>query len=412
MPLKKYILYLLLFVFQGLFAQETIKTMFYNVFDFPSAPPSNRPVLLKGILDTYDPDIFMICELENEFGADLILNNSLNVDGTNYERAPYFDNQSGNAELQQMMYFKSEKFSLAAIDIITTTVRDINRYRLLMNTIDQATNPLYLDIYVTHLKSSTGTSNQQLRLQMVTQLTNYLAAIDSDSYVIFAGDLNVYTASEPAYQHLLDPDNSITFADPIDAPGSWNNNASFSYLHTQSTRLSSSGFGGGAGGGLDDRFDFILLSENMFDNPEMTYVENSYKAYGNNSNCFNDRIDSPECNGLYEQSLRDNLYLMSDHLPVVMELQTDRTLSSSNFTATELITFPKGNITSDILELKINNQVLNQLEIEIYNVLGQKINTVNNSNDQQIQIDLSGVASGMYYLKVAPYIKTYKFIKR
>ncbi|WP_339610729.1 T9SS type A sorting domain-containing protein [uncultured Planktosalinus sp.] len=412
MALNKYILFLLLVSFQGVFAQETIKTMFYNVFDFPSAPPSNRPELLKNILNTYQPDIFMICELENEFGADLILNNSLNSTSTTYSRAPYFDNQSGNAELQQLIFYKSEKFTLAAIDIITTTVRDINRYRLLLHTDDQSTNPLYLDIYVTHLKSSTGTSNQQLRLQMVTQLTNYLAAIDSDSYVIFAGDLNVYSASEPAYQHLLDPDNSITFADPIDAPGSWNNNASFSYLHTQSTRLSSSGFGGGAGGGLDDRFDFILISENMLDNPEMMYVENSYKAYGNNSNCFNDRIDSPDCNGVFEQSLRDNLYLMSDHLPVVMELQTDRTLSTSTIAFLEPITFPKGTITSDVLELKVSNEIKNQLDFHIYNVLGQQIKTIYNSNTQQVNIDVSGVAPGIYYLKVSPYNKTYKFIKR
>lgn len=412
MALNKYILFLLLVFFQGVFAQETIKTMFYNVFDFPSAPPSNRPELLKNILNTYEPDIFMICELENEFGADLILNNSLNSTSTTYSRAPYFDNQSGNAELQQLIFYKTEMFTLAAIDIITTTVRDINRYRLLLNTDDQSTNPLYLDIYVAHLKSSTGTSNQQLRLQMVTQLTNYLAAIDSDSYVIFAGDLNVYSASEPAYQHLLDPDNAITFADPIDAPGSWNNNASFSYLHTQSTRLSSSGFGGGAGGGLDDRFDFILISENMLDNPEMMYVENSYKAYGNNSNCFNDRIDSPDCNGVFEQSLRDNLYLMSDHLPVVMELQTDRTLSTSTIALIEPITFPKGNITSEFLELKVSNEINNQLDFEIYNVLGQQIKTINNSNTQQVNIDVSGVAPGIYYLKVSPFNKTYKFIKR
>ena len=52
-------------------------------------------------------------------------------------------------------------------------------------------------------------------------------------------------------------------ADPINTPGSWNNNEDFRGVHTQSTRTSSSGFGGGAGGGLDDRFDFIMVSQNL-----------------------------------------------------------------------------------------------------------------------------------------------------
>ncbi len=148
----KVILYLtfLLLTF-NISAQETIKTMFYNVLEFPEASPANREILLREILDEYDPDIFMICELQNEYGADLILNSTLNNEGEQYSRAPFEFNQSGEAGLQQMVFYKSGKFNLETSEIITTPVRDINRYLLKLNTLDQAVDPIYLDLYVTHL---------------------------------------------------------------------------------------------------------------------------------------------------------------------------------------------------------------------------------------------------------------------
>ncbi len=413
MQLKKIFLLSLLILVQGAFAQETIKTMFYNVFDFPSAPPANKTERLKNILQVYEPDIFMVCEVENEFGADLILNNSLNFDEVLFERAPFFPNQSGISEIQQMIYFKSSKFSLETVDIIQTTVRDINRYQLKLKSDDQATNPLFIDIYVAHLKSSQGTANQQLRLQMVTELINYLNDVDPDSYVIFAGDLNIYTATEPAYQFLLDQNNSITFKDPIDAPGNWHTNPNFAYLHTQSTRLSNGGFGGGAGGGLDDRFDFILLSENMFDNDELMYVDNSYKAFGNNGNCYDNRIDSPDCDGEFGADLRSDLYWVSDHLPVVMELQTDRVLTTNTTVYTELIQFPNGNMTDDLLLVQVHPSIQYEVDFNVYNVLGQKILSIPNNGQTEFSIDISALSKGLYYLNsTTQNNKTFRIIKK
>lgn len=413
MQLKKILLLALFLMFQGIFAQETIKAMFYNVFDFPSAPPADKTDRLKNILLGYNPDIFMVCEIENDFGADLILNNSLNFDAPVYERAPFIPNQSGPAEIHQMIYFKSSKFSLETVEVIQTTVRDINRYKLKLKSDDQATNPLFIDIYVAHLKSSQGTANQQLRFQMVTELINHLNTVDSDSYVIFAGDLNLYTHTEPAYQLLLNQANNITFKDPLDAPGNWHTNQNFAFLHTQSTRLSNVGFGGGAGGGLDDRFDFILLSENMFDNPELKYVENTYKAYGNNGNCFDNRIDSEDCDGAFEQSLRDDLYWVSDHLPVVMELQTDRVLAIENQVANQdLIRFINGNIVENELQLWVDESLKNDVSFTLYSILGQKILSIPNNNQSSYIINTSYLSKGFYYLKTNQNLQTYKFLKK
>jgi endonuclease/exonuclease/phosphatase family metal-dependent hydrolase len=414
MLLRIFTLLSFLLLFQVGIAQETIQTMFYNVFNYPSAPTPNRAQILSEILEEYQPDIFMICEIETEEGADDILNNALNIYSIDYERAPFVANQSGPSELQQMVYFKSSKFSLELSEVIVTGVRDINRYKLKLLSEDHQTNPLYIDLYVAHLKSSPGPANRQIRLEMVQAFTATLSNLDPNSYVIFAGDLNLYNATEPAYQELLSPENPITFADPLDAPGAWQDNPNFAYLHTQSTRLSNAGFGGGAGGGLDDRFDFILISENMLDSEELMYVEDTYKAFGNNANCLNNRIDSPDCDGFYDQALRSRLYLMSDHLPVTMNLQTDRVLSSSTaISQVELIKFPKGNMTLNYLTIRVDPSIQQEIEFKIFNVLGQKIHSIPNNGQTDYNVDVSLFSKGIYYLTTTTQNnKTFKFIKK
>jgi hypothetical protein len=400
-----------LFLSLSLTAQETINTMFYNLLDFPEASPGGRSEILRNIFSDYEPDIFMVCELQSEAGADEILNITLNYNETTYSRSEFVANQSGGGDLQQLIFFKTNKFSLESSEVITTNVRDINKYVLKLNTVDQQTDPILIHIYVTHLKSSQGSSNQNLRLDMVSEFTADLESLDPSSFVIFAGDFNLYTSSEPAYQKLLDNTNAITMVDPIDTPGSWHDNDTYQDIHTQSTRINSGPFGAGAGGGLDDRFDFITISENMTSDPKMKYITDSYKSFGNNGNCFNLDISDESCLGEFNQQLRNNLFSMSDHLPVVMQLETDKEfiLNSSDFSFIEDIVIDN-TLVNDILNITIQNQNASDHSFIIYNTLGQKIKEYNSSNDRYIQLNVSNLSSGLYYLKFNNSI--HKFIKK
>jgi hypothetical protein len=405
----------LFFIFSALFlqAQETIKTMMYNVLDFPSAYPPNRAQLLKSILDEYEPDIFMVCELQSEYGANLILNISLNGSENKYKMAPFIPSASGDFDHQQLIFYKSKKFSLEAVEAIPTAVRDINYYQLKLNTTDQETDPVLFEIFVTHLKSSTGTANKNLRLESVLEFISRLNVLESNSFVIFAGDLNLYTASEPAYQELLNPDNFITMADPIDRPGSWNNNINFQDIHSQSTRISSGPFGAGAGGGLDDRFDFIMISENMMTDPKLKYIPDTYKSFGNNGNCYDRNINDPECEGDFSQNLRDNLYYMSDHLPIVMDLETNKeiVLNTDEFTFHTSISL-ENTLVREILKIHLNSNIPENISFEIYNVIGQKLLEYYSRDQQSITLDISHFADGLYYLKTnLPNSQTFKFLK-
>ncbi|RMA58921.1 T9SS type A sorting domain-containing protein [Ulvibacter antarcticus] len=395
-------------------AQGSLKTMFYNLLDYPEYLPGDRSIILQEILDTYEPDIFMVCELKTPAGANEVLNIGLNDEGENYTAAPFEYNQSGSANLQQLLYFRSSMFSLVSTGIIETSVRDINRYVLQLNTADQSTDPILIHVYVTHLKSSQGGSNVNLRLDMVNEFTSTLPSLDPNSFIIFAGDLNLYTSTEPAYIELLDPTNAIVMADPIDTPGSWNNNSDFQQVHTQSTRTSSGPFGAGAGGGMDDRFDFILISENMKTDPKLRYVDSSYKSFGNNGNCYNKNVNDVECVGEFDVELRNKIYAMSDHLPVVMELETNKeiVLSGIEFDTSEALVTLKNTVVTDNLFLKISQEVTEPVSFRIYNTLGQEIMQLTTKPSEEISIDLSQLDSGIYYLKNdLPFSETTKFLK-
>lgn len=403
------------------FSQETLNTMFYNIFRFPSSPPANRELILKEILNEYQPDLFMVCELETEDGADLILNTSFADQPDVFDRAVFYSNTSSSTDfIQNMVFFNTQKLILLEQEIHQTVYRDINQYSFKLNTEQADTQPIYLEVFVTHLKSSTGTANQQARLEMVEVFTTALEYLTNpNTYVLFAGDFNFYTSSEPGYQKILSEDNAILMIDPIDSPGSWHDSNNLKHTHTQSTRVSNSGFGSGAGagasGGMDDRFDFIMMSENFTTSSDFFYVQDTYKAYGNNENCLNNDINSEDCSGDFSQTLRDNLYWMSDHTPVVMQFETSQTfLSKPVYEQKPLVWFNSPNIGTDFIELGVNTQRIasESKNIYIYNLLGQQVEAIPINDSPFIRWDISSYSSGLYIIRIENSNELLKFIRR
>lgn len=426
-------LFLSLFVFQG-FGQTRIKTMMYNLLNYSNSTISqNKTPFLRTILDEVNPDLLMVCELMDEAGSNYMFTNAIAPHNTDFEKATFQSNQSGSFNLQQMVYYNSKKLTLEASRVITADTRDINHYTFKINTVDGATNPIRLEVFVTHLKASQGINNRQRRLTSVEDFVGATNDIASDSYVIFAGDFNFYTSNEEGYQRLIDNGNPIIMVDPIDRPSDpfpndssvsdpfdfysssssffWRN-SSFADIHTQSTRSSNAGLidQSGSTGGLDDRFDFIMMSENFNTSSDLFYVNNSYQSIGNNGNCYNSSINNTSCTGTYSQTLRNALIEFSDHLPIVMEIETPQnTLSTTSYSQVKLF---GSNVTNDILEVTLNSSV-NIKQFNIYNVNGQLVKQVDIKNlfNQSLKIDVQHLSNGIYYLSAQNLSRPLKFVK-
>ncbi|MDN3492315.1 endonuclease/exonuclease/phosphatase family protein [Winogradskyella bathintestinalis] len=396
--------------FSNVSSQETIKVMFYNLLNYPlDNTVPNRITDLSYILNDYQPDLFLVCELNNITGAIDILNTTKSSINSNYEMASYVSNTSDDYrgdqnDFQNLLYFNSSKFSIIDQIIVPTNLRDFNVYRVQLKTINRATDPIEIYIVIGHLKASSGVVNAQKRFEMIEELENFLDTLPANTNVLLGGDLNIYSANEAAFQSLLSQNNTITFVDPANRVGDWHNNTNFADVFTQSTRSGTNL--GGSSGGFDDRFDFILTSESMTTTANITYVPNSYQVYGNNglASCWNKSINSSYCETTgspFSYELRNALYNFSDHLPVTMSLQTEATFLSIKDEELLSTLQLEATIINQSLAVNLNDAKFYNAHLNIYNNLGQKIKTFVMDSTPNQHFDVSDLQNGLYYLKTS-----------
>nr|NQU92238.1 T9SS type A sorting domain-containing protein [Bacteroidota bacterium] len=355
--------------------------MSYNLLNF-NYSSTDRIEHYNTVLDSLNPDILVVQEIISQSAVNVFLSEVLDA---TYAAGEFIDGpDSDNA-----VFYKAGKFSFISNIPIPTALRDINEFKL-----EHGDTYDTLRIYSVHLKASSGSTNENKRLQETLELRNVTDGLPTDAYFIVCGDFNIYKSSEPAYIKLT-TDESINdghAVDPISISGTWNN-ASFAAYHTQSTRTRQ--FGGGASGGLDDRFDMILFSQAIANDGGMSYVSNSTLAVGNDGTHYNDSINHPP-NNMVSQEFADALYYASDHLPVTaeftFEIQTD-VYDLAN--AQKEIVFP--NPIKEVLNVNLGED--HPFIVKILSTNGNTIfNKTFNSSHQTIH--LNDVKPGVYFLRI------------
>jgi len=218
------------------------------------------------------------------------------------------------------------------------------------------------------------------------------------------------------HQKLLDQSNSGYVIDPINRPGDWHNNISFVDIHTQSTRTRQ--FGGGANGGMDDRFDMILVSENMIEVGGIHYLDSTYIAYGNDGNHFNDSLNAPP-NTTVTQEIANALHYASDHIPLFATFRFD---GPTGITSNEIIpetpilyqNYP--NPFNPITTIKFQIPELSIVTLKVYDVLGNEIGTLVNEEkpvgSYEVEFDATTLPSGIYFyrLQAGSFVETKKMV--
>jgi len=354
----KYFFQLLLLVWiivscNNLYAQyDTLRVMYYNILNYPEDGDPDREDEFRIINQYIKPDILLVNELTGAAGAQTLLDESLNVYGITHFQKAVFTN---GPDTDNMLFYNSNKFVLYSQSYIPTALRNINEYVLYYKSANLASgeDTAFLFFYSAHLKATEGDS-----LFRLTEINEYHSRIDNIANaenIFFGGDLNLYTHEEPAYQVLINQ-GVYPLNDPLPA-GDWHNNFSLRQYHTQSTRTVN--FGGGATGGLDDRFDFILFSNDVVSGAnKVIYVDNSCLAVGNDANHFNVALNNPPANSVVPDSVSTSLYYMSDHLPVICDIRIESPQGSanSNLVITEIMYNPPEAGLDSLEFIEIYNQ--------------------------------------------------------
>jgi endonuclease/exonuclease/phosphatase family metal-dependent hydrolase len=280
--------------------------MSYNVLNLVLTDTLERNPYFRTIFSNIQPDILVCQEMTSQTGVNGFLVRVLNRVSSGYAAGSFIN----GFDTDNAIYYKTSLFTFLSNTPIDTELRDINEFKLRHNATGDT-----LIIYSVHLKSDDASSDSLQRAREIDSLRKVTNSLPPNSNFIVLGDFNIYDSRELAFQKLLNQSQTGYFIDPLNLIGRWNNNGSFAPYHTQSTRERNLGDGGSTGG-LDDRFDMILISQAIINSGDITYIPGSYNEYGNDGNHFNDSINKPP-NAVVSQQVADALHYASDHLPVI-----------------------------------------------------------------------------------------------
>ncbi len=408
-----------------MYAQDTLTIEAYNLTNYGNYTSyctednnnmSTKTDYIKTIVSYTKPDIFGAVETKPDADVqDYLLNNAFILNGfPRYKRS-----ETVGSYLMPQLYYDGSKVIEKGLIGVDAYPRPIVIHELYFNTRslkDGDTTWLYLAL--AHLKAGNTSDDSTDRAQAIKNFMSKIESLGLKNYIIM-GDFNVYTSAEGAYQGLTNPSNSTyKFSDPGPA-GNWHENSDYAAYHTQSTNYSSNGCL--SGGGLDDRFDFILYSSPLLDGSQGAKIlPSTFKVVGNDGKHFNSSVDY-NGNTSVPSAVLTALKNNSDHLPVTIKIVCLNPLSSVNdITTAEINDFQIINTAvQNELRIKINvNKLLKNksLTYKIINESGQTISTGRigiNPNNIKYTIPVSNLQQGFYILQVISGNKTYakKFIK-
>jgi endonuclease/exonuclease/phosphatase family metal-dependent hydrolase len=290
---------------------EAVKIVSWNLLNFPGTTGAAREAYFRMVIDKLDPDVLVVQEMISKTGVNQFLNNVMNYTYPGeYAAAGFTDGK----DTDNAMFYKRAMIFCLTRKQIKTDLRDISVYGVKI--ISGPSLNSEFKICSVHLKSGPSSSDKVQREYEAEILRSYLNGLSSKNIFLVCGDFNFYSSTDPAFVELTESqtDNDGRCKDPINKLGSWHDNSTYAKYHTQSPR--GTAFGGGASGGLDDRFDIIFIP---YVDRNLVYKTGSYKAYGNDGLHFNKSVNSGT-NSAVGTDIANALYQAADHLPVTIEL--------------------------------------------------------------------------------------------
>ncbi|MCG3126572.1 MAG: hypothetical protein CHACPFDD_01419 [Phycisphaerae bacterium] len=317
-------------------AAAQLRVATWNVSNYDGGRASDIQAAVYGVFETrsLDPDIiiaqeFISSSAVTEFKS--YLNGACGC-SNDWDAATFVN----GPDTDSAFFFRKSRVTLLATVLVATgggsplQPRNVMRYdvRLKNYTAAGAT----LSCYSSHMKAvEAGSDDDDRRLYEAQIVRGDAEALPAGWNFLIGADFNIQTSNEAAYQELVGSqvNNAGRFFDPIKSPGSWNNSAAYKILHTQDPA---------GAGGMDDRFDQILLSSGLVDgggfdyvgNPNLTYStstwndpNHSYRAWGNDGTSLNDTL-TVTGNQMVGAAIAQAIINCADgagHIPVFLDLR-------------------------------------------------------------------------------------------
>lgn len=381
-------------------AQDTIRVCTYNVLNYSKTNEDGSSERFERILREINPDVLLVQEMVDTTGIELL--------GRAYQKAVNAEISYSNFLVEWdtdcVIFYKSQRFFVPNnANIHRTELRSIIELRL-----TELNSKEMIRFFVAHLKAGDNQDDEVKRLAEVDSLRKAMSPnFTKATNTIVAGDFNIYRTAEPAYVQL-------TFPPMNDPLGGWmRDSPNYLSYYTQSPRMvANATCGGGVGGGMDDRFDFILFNDKLKDN----YIEVSYTVFGNDGlDRRNSPINSPP-NVKVSAEIANDLFCVSDHLPVYADFVLGQTTGVEFPGFVHKITFSETAEYVNVLLPSSSNVTVTNFNVTVTNILGQTVQVINGNGGNQY-VHKARFAPGMYFIQVSAavdterVVKCYKFVK-
>jgi endonuclease/exonuclease/phosphatase family metal-dependent hydrolase len=307
-------------------------------------------------------------------------------------------NQAGSNLVNQLFY-NNEKLGYKGVTVIPSNhLRDLNAYTLYHRPSAEAgADTVFFTFIVVHLKAGDGSANENQRNQAAEAIMDWVEQQGSGQNIFLMGDLNLSDHTENTFQTLVSNSNpSLRFYDPINKETGWSGFANAIH-HTQSTRTSDPDCG--SVGGMDDRFDWILVNEALKTGMGgVSFVPGSYEAVGNDGNSYNTEL---KCSG--NTSVPGNVCValrqLSDHLPVLMEVALSPTVGlDTRWTGPTVRLIQE----RDQVQLPLIGEMQGSYQVEMMDLMGRKWASHRlASPEREIRFSTTALPRGIYLLRLS-----------
>ncbi len=350
-----FVLAALLSALAALPAQAQLRIVTYNT---TGAPRTGMDIILKsigeesrnGIAKPIDVLILQEQNKPSSPGANApstntqafvtLLNSIYNNAGITYSMSNRTGSSSFSDDTTQTLIYRNQTVQLIADTAFGSASQPRQTLRYQLRPVGYTTPAANIYIYNSHYKASLDSpapgTNANRRLDEATAVRANSDSLGQGTNVIYAGDHNFYFSDsrEPAVAKLMSAGNGQA-VDPLNRVGNWHENAAYADVHTQSPCATNCSL---VSGGMDDRFDFQWVTDELMDGEGLSYIgptttnhtaaTHSYHAFGNNGSTFNNNINSanntvtfPGVTSYTKNQILNALWGATDHLPVVADYQ-------------------------------------------------------------------------------------------